>query len=276
MKRKEMRTRKAFTLIELLVVIAIIAILAAMLLPVLAKAKQNAQATQCMNNVKQLMTATSLYVGDNSDYYPYGEDIARAHQWGPTAWNNMLLPYMSGTTNLGTAVYICPSEVLPPGVTFPINPVPVYQEDYRANGHLFRSSTVASASYGPPLRASAVPAPSLTLLFIEGTYISPEIQITYDIFHDYLANWNGTSGKYGGYSGSGSFGSGRHMGMTTAGAADSHATRLKMAPYQQGAPNPTGFIDLGDARIVTTQSPDWIATGQVNLYVRDSATALGF
>src|SRR5690242_20244667 len=55
----------AFILIELLVVIAIIAILAALLLPVLANAKDRALRTQCLNNHRQLVLTWTMYQQDN-------------------------------------------------------------------------------------------------------------------------------------------------------------------------------------------------------------------
>ena len=61
------RINGGFTLIELLVVIAIIAILAALLLPVLSKTKEQGQRTSCINNLRQVYISCNAYASDNQE-----------------------------------------------------------------------------------------------------------------------------------------------------------------------------------------------------------------
>ena len=62
--------KRHFTLIELLVVIAIIAILAAILLPALQAARERAQSSSCVNNLKNLATTAMTYTNDNRCFWP--------------------------------------------------------------------------------------------------------------------------------------------------------------------------------------------------------------
>jgi prepilin-type N-terminal cleavage/methylation domain-containing protein/prepilin-type processing-associated H-X9-DG protein len=84
---------KAFTLIELLVVIAIIAILAALLVPVLGRAKGSVDRVQCANNLHQLAIAFQNYADDHGDQLP-----------GP-AWQGFY-PMYSSQTSLFLAGFI--------------------------------------------------------------------------------------------------------------------------------------------------------------------------
>ncbi len=61
---------RAFTLIELLAVIAVIAILAALLFPAIGSAFEKGRSAACINNMKQMASATLLYAGDNEGRAP--------------------------------------------------------------------------------------------------------------------------------------------------------------------------------------------------------------
>lgn len=88
----------AFTLVELLVVIGIIGILAALLTPSLARAKAKANQTKCLNHLRQLCLALTMYAQDYSGEYP-------ARRTPPNAWPHRLKPYY-----LDWQIIRCPSD----------------------------------------------------------------------------------------------------------------------------------------------------------------------
>lgn len=115
---------RGFTLIELLVVIAIISVLAALLLPTLRRAKDSAKTVVCVNNLKQIHLAFTLYAEDNEDYMPRISTLATVSQPVGT-WCQQLgrAGYLGSpeihTTTFGPSpaqrwsIFHCPAETNP-------------------------------------------------------------------------------------------------------------------------------------------------------------------
>lgn len=153
--------RTGFTLIELLVVIAIIAILAAILFPVFAKARERANATACMSNMKQIGIAIYTYLQDNDECYPLnrfpapGFPVGGSLDGSPYTWKNAVAPFLKSVD-----VLRCPS-----------NPARIYKDasgnwprSYAYNGAVFHEYTWGSCV---PCTLGKIKDPSNTLFIVE-------------------------------------------------------------------------------------------------------------
>ncbi|HEY3861036.1 MAG TPA: type II secretion system protein [Verrucomicrobiae bacterium] len=102
----------AFTLIELLVVIAIIAILASLLLPALARTKEQSHRANCASNMRQITLGALMYAMDSKEWFPsrvLADGVYHA-PWLPDA------TFGDFTTNMRiqTNVMSCPNDLMDP------------------------------------------------------------------------------------------------------------------------------------------------------------------
>jgi prepilin-type N-terminal cleavage/methylation domain-containing protein/prepilin-type processing-associated H-X9-DG protein len=166
---KNSRAGLKFSLIELMIVVAIIAILASLLLPALQIAREKARTISCLNNLKQLSLAASMYNNNFDGYYPpaYYNSGAMHYAWDITVVgvvsNNDFRPGLlwqsTSISSDHSEIHQCPSfngADMWAGETF--------------TGYNYNTSYIGNDQGEPPARLSQIRHPSETAVFGDGGY----------------------------------------------------------------------------------------------------------
>jgi prepilin-type N-terminal cleavage/methylation domain-containing protein/prepilin-type processing-associated H-X9-DG protein len=157
--------RRAFTLVELLVVIAIVALLAALLLPVLSRAKAQSQAASCKNRLRQIGLSLGMYLADHRRYPPmWGQDTGSFQTWA-----DRLSPY--APLNWTNTSRQCPAYTANGGI---IKVLKQHKEVSVHTGYSYNGFGIAGLSGSPRLGLGIRYPPSLAS--------EPEVRVPTDMY----------------------------------------------------------------------------------------------
>lgn len=181
--------RAGFTLVELLTVIAVIGILAAILIPVVGSVRQSARQSECASNLRQIMAAMYLYIGDNRGYLPTPSRVIPnpnnpADTSNNTRWSRDLNDYLPqtrraiSTTQLWDhEIFVCPSAVTPSGSSDKADIKMAYNSTQAMYGADGTSRFVARA-------LNTIANPARTLIVYDG-----KLGPTFEAQTNYYATW---------------------------------------------------------------------------------------
>lgn len=171
------RPVRGFTLIELLTVIAIVGVLAAIIIPVVGKVRDNARTSQCLSNVRQIAMANLLYAaehkgqlvvhlngqigGGDTATYIMPQSVRNAGNW-----QKAMATYMGLDAASARSRFICPSADMSA----------VSQADINSGNHgtytvsMWLHSNAASYGRLPAIAAPIVMVAEMRVGNVDGTY----------------------------------------------------------------------------------------------------------
>jgi len=167
------RFKQAFTLVEMLVVIALIGILAALLLPVLSRSKQQAKGTYCLNNLNQMQAGWTLYADDfaqllvpnigdlQPDWLPDRCWVVGDVSELPDETNRALISgSLLGPYTKAVSIYRCPSDPGNPPGTPRVRSISM-------NNYMHGKGWGVSSNFIQNIRATDIRQPGSSFVFLD-------------------------------------------------------------------------------------------------------------